>query len=95
MTEKIMAKHPHPNKSGVRIDKQKYETIREAILQSIRARQEISFKDLTRAVSQLVGDTFLGSVTWYVTTVKLDLEARGIIERIPDRKPQHLRLAGD
>ena len=95
MEEKIMARHPDPNKSGVRIDKQKYGTIRDAMLQSIRAQQEISFEDLTKAVSQRVGDTFQRSVTWYVTTVKLDLEARGIIERIPGRKPQHLRLAGD
>jgi len=92
MKERIMSRHPDPSKSGVRIGRRKYETIREAILESIRAQQEISFTDLTEAVKQRVGGAFPGSVTWYVTTVKLDLEARGIVERIPGRKPQHIRL---
>jgi hypothetical protein len=35
---------------------------------------------------------FRGSIGWYTTIVKLDLEARRLIERIPDKKPQHLRL---
>ena len=33
----------------------------------------------------------LSSVGWYATTVKLDLEARGLIERVPDARPQRLR----
>jgi hypothetical protein len=35
---------------------------------------------------------FRGSIGWYTTIIKLDLEARGLIELIPDKKPQHLRL---
>jgi hypothetical protein len=34
----------------------------------------------------------LGSVSWYTTTVKLDLEVKGEIERIPGSSPQRLRL---
>ena len=34
-----------------------------------------------------------GSISWYVTTVKLDLEARGLIERVPRSRPQRLRMA--
>jgi hypothetical protein len=33
----------------------------------------------------------LGSVGWYTTTVKLDLETRGFIERVLGPKPQRLR----
>lgn len=33
----------------------------------------------------------LGSVSWYTTTVKLDLEARGELERVPGSRPQRLR----
>ena len=32
-----------------------------------------------------------GSVRWYTKTVQLDLEARGLIERIPKTAPMRLR----
>jgi hypothetical protein len=35
---------------------------------------------------------FEGSIPWYVTTVKLDLEARGVIERVPGPGEQKLTL---
>jgi hypothetical protein len=39
-----------------------------------------------------VGHSFNGSVMWYVTTVKLDLEARGEIKRVPNSRPQLVKL---
>jgi hypothetical protein len=35
---------------------------------------------------------FEGSVTWYVTTVKLDMEARGEVKRVQNSRPQLVRL---
>ena len=35
---------------------------------------------------------FSGSIPWYVVSVKLDLEARGILERIPKTSPHRLRI---
>ena len=49
--------------------------------------------NLSRAVEKEVNGNFEGSVTWYVTCVKLDLEARGVIKRVPHSRPQLLRLA--
>lgn len=93
MADKIMTLHPAADKAGVNIDRAKYEMVREAIVRVIEAQGEITFTELTDAVGQQLDGKFDGSVTWYVTTVKLDLEARGLIERIPKSSPQTLRLA--
>jgi hypothetical protein len=43
-------------------------------------------------VEKEVNGNFEGSVMWYVTTVKLDLEARGNIKRVPNSRPQLVKL---
>jgi len=43
-------------------------------------------------VNDYLRERFEGSVSWYFTTVKLDLEARGILERVPGERPQRIRL---
>jgi len=93
MSERILTLHPDPAKQGTNIAKPKYDMIRRAILESVRKHSEITFQELARAVCKRVQDRFEGSVTWYVTTVKLDLEARGLIERIPHSRPQRIHLA--
>ena len=81
--ERILAQHPDPTKQGVRISKAKYNVVRAAILESLVATGPLTFSDLNQAVATRLADGFDGSVSWYVTTVKLDLEARGEIERLP------------
>lgn len=92
MTERVVALHPQKGKQGTNIDRHMYETIKDAILAATEERVVIAFKDLAEAVRSRIAADFAGSVSWYVTTVKLDLEARGLIERIPGMRPQHLRL---
>ena len=92
MSERIMTQHPQ-GKEGVNIDKKKYETIKNAILASVQSEGEILFRDLPAAVENNLTEAFDGSIGWYTTTVKLDLEARGVIERIPKKSPQKLRMA--
>jgi hypothetical protein len=36
---------------------------------------------------------FEGSVAWYAVSVKLDLEARGELQRVSRGKKQYIRLA--
>jgi hypothetical protein len=92
MKEKIRTLHPE-KKQGVNISRDKYEVIREAILCVLEAQKEMTFMNLSRAVEKEVKGGFEGSVTWYVTTVKLDLEARGKIKRVPHSRPQLVKLA--
>jgi len=91
MRDVIRTLHPE-KKQGVNINKQKYETIRTAILSTLEVEKEMTFMNLSRAVEKKVNGNFDGSVTWYVTTVKLDMEARGEIKRVPNSRPQLVRL---
>lgn len=92
MKDMIRTLHPE-KKQGVNISKEKYEIIRDAILCVLQAEREITFMNLSRAVEKVVNGKFDGSVTWYVTTVKLDMEARGEVKRVPNSRPQLVRLA--
>ncbi len=91
MNDAILTLHPE-GKQGVTIGRHKYEIVREAILEAIRCNGELTFTEIRQEVEhQLIG-TFYGAIPWYVTTVKLDLEARHEIERIPSSRPQRFRL---
>ncbi len=91
MEPRIQTLHPQ-GKAGVNISRAKYDVIRAAILRSIGARGVVLFNQLGADVRQALAGQFEGSISWYVTTVKLDLEARGVIERVPGSSPQQLRL---
>jgi len=92
MVERIWTEHPE-GKSGAHIERAKYDAVRGAIIEALEVDGDVAFQDLLEAVSGTLSGRFDGSINWYVTTVKLDLEARGVIERVPDVKPQRLRLA--
>ena len=88
---KILTLHPE-GKHGVNISQHKYDTVRAAIEACLRDRADLTFTELIEAVTERLATTFDGSISWYVTTVKLDLEARGVIRRVNGSQPQRLRL---
>lgn len=94
MAERIMTLHPQ-GKAGVNIEKDKYDEMRRALLKVIpKGGDGVLFGDLGDLVlDHLNEDAYPkgASVLWYVTTVKQDLEARGLIEQVPKAKPQRLR----
>lgn len=92
MKDKIRTLHPE-KKQGVNISKEKYDIIRKAILCVLERQKEITFMNLSRAVEKEVNGNFEGSVTWYVTTVKLDMEARGELKRVQNSRPQLVKLS--
>jgi hypothetical protein len=87
--EKILTKHPL-GKSGRNVDRQKYETIKRAILSALQNR-ELAHTELFDQLGKRLKGKFSGNISWYGETVKLDLEARKIIERTSS-KPQKYRL---
>lgn len=95
--ERILCQTPSPGKQATRIPRWKYETVREAILEAMASSAEgMPFKDLPREVARLLSPEDrerLGSVSWYTTVVKLDLEVKGELERVPGARPQRLHRA--
>lgn len=89
--EKILTLHPQ-DKKGVNISLSKYEQIKGFILDTLRVKKKISFEMLTKLANAKLSGKFEGKVTWYIVTVKLDLEARGMIERISGTSPHQLRI---
>lgn len=94
--DKVTCETPTPGKKPTRIAKWKYDLVRTAILAVVPCDdQGVEFRVLPKLVEgQISADDLkrLGSVSWYTTTVKLDMEVKGVIERVPASKPQRLRI---
>ena len=87
--EKILTKHPQ-GKSGKNISRQKYDTLKRAILLTLK-NKELTHTELFNNLNKSLKGKFPGNVSWYGETVKLDLEAREILERTTS-KPQKYRI---
>ena len=95
--ERVVCETPTPGKKPTRIHKWKYDLLRDVILDIVgRTPDGIEFKALpdlveARLSPQQLSD--LGSVSWYTTSVKLDMEVKGDIARVAGARPQRLRVA--
>jgi len=93
--DKVECRTPTPGKSSTRIGKWKFNLVRDAILKAVpRDGAGVEFRKLPSLVNKQLAAADrarLGSVPWYTTTVKLEMEVRGEIQRIPESKPQRIR----
>lgn len=92
--EMFQALHPDPAKQGPRVTLAHYEAYKQALLTVIPADDEgIPFMELSQAVQPHVPADILANTSpgWWTTTVKLDLEARNLIERVPTKGKQRVR----
>ncbi len=87
--EKILTKHPQ-GKSGKNISKETYDLFKQAIVSSLKGKER-THGELFDRLNKGLKKKFSGNIGWYAETVKLDLEARKIIERT-DSKPQKYRV---
>ena len=92
MSDRIMTLHPE-GKAGVNIEASKYRQVKSAIENALSQAGELDFRSLGEAVKESLGGTFEGSIPWYFTTVKLDLEARKLIHCQRKKGGQLIRLA--
>lgn len=95
--EKVACRTPAKGRDGeTNIPAWKFALLRGAIRDSL-ADGPVLFSALKEAVRPRLGEddlARLGSLGWHLTTVKLELEVRGEIERVSGASPQELRLAG-
>ncbi len=93
---KVACRSPNPGKKPKRIDRWKFDAVRRAILEVLPTEGEgivfmsEEFHDAVAAGLTPEEREYLGSAGWYTTTVKLELEVRGEIRRVPGSKPQRL-----
>lgn len=85
----ILTKHPQ-GKRGRNIARDKYDAVAGAIRTALRER-ELTHAELMNAAIVALTGKFEGHISWYAETVKLDLEARGEIERTKS-KPERYRI---
>ena len=88
--EKILTKHP-AGKSGRNIDREKYDVMKKLIVRCLKE-NEMTFTEISNSANKKLKGKFKGSIPWYLETVKLDLEMRKVIQRIPKTRPQKYRL---
>jgi len=94
MNDKVQLKHPQGKKS-VSMSKGKYDLLKPAILKYLRTGGESTFSGISKAIEKdfkTKGHTFQGSLPWHLEWVKLDLEARKVIRRIPNTTPQEYMI---
>ncbi len=99
-SDRIVCRTPTPGSKPTRIQRWKFEAVRRAILEVLPVEPPgvpfmSTLPDLVEAALTPEERASLGSVGWYTTTVKLELEVRGEIARVPGVSPQHLvRVTG-
>jgi hypothetical protein len=89
--ERIMTLHPE-GKKGVNILKDKYLVMKDTIVTVLKEENETTFDGLISKVKDKLANKFKGSIGWYATTVKLDLEARNTITCTRGSGPQVIKL---
>ena len=93
MPEKIQLHHPAGKHADI-IDKDKYDVMRSAILTCLQ-NGPYTHKELEAVVIDYFKKNnikFEGSLSWYMESVKLDLEAKQLLERSKEKSKLMFRL---
>lgn len=90
-------KKPSPNtprKKGYEHPTSPLRTLKDTLLDIIREHGgEMTYEKMNDIANERLEKTLDGQPMWYIVTVKLDLEARGIFQRVPKTSPHVIRLA--
>jgi len=91
-SNRVVMENPNTGRNDGTIARSMYEPVREAILAAISDAGVLKLSELSDEVRRRTSNELWknASVGWYTTTVKLDLQAKGLI--IKEGSPQTLRL---
>lgn len=95
MEKKIQLTHPQ-GKKAVSMAPDKYNLLKGALLNCLKSGGELTHTEIGQVVAEELKNNkvkFDGNVNWHLEWVKLDLEANGIIERVPQTSPQKYIIA--
>ena len=93
--ERVPILNPKPGTKPVRISAPRYYDLKGVMLRELGASDDgIAFADLADSCADSLANGLWdgASLNWYVTSVKLDLEARGLIHRSARRGRQQVHL---
>ncbi|MEM9795910.1 MAG: hypothetical protein AAF919_05455 [Pseudomonadota bacterium] len=93
MTDRTPCRTPE-GKSATNIPAWKFDACRDALLAELAGGEVRASEIAKRAGARLSAEQLadLGSLGWHMTTVRLEMEVRGEILRVPGAKPVTLRL---
>ena len=81
--EFVLAINPDPTQHSVRVEKAKYDAVRDAILENLFDHGPMTFTELGELVEVQLRNDFDDSVKWYYNIVRQDMEVRGVLRRAP------------
>lgn len=88
-----------PGQQGAPTTSAKYDAVRDTMLAALPTEGNgLTWNQLVDTIARQVPSgmfAHLGSVRWYTKAVQHDLEAKGVIVRVPNSRPWRLRRAPD
>ena len=94
MDQRVRLKHPQ-GKKPISMSREKYDLLKPMVLKYLRAKGKATFSAISSAITKDFKTNrteFEGSLPWHLEWVKLDLEARMVIQRVPDTSPQEYMI---
>jgi hypothetical protein len=91
-SDRIRLLHPE-GKKGVNMVRSKYEQMHAEIVKLLDERAEVGFTEALEIIEKRLEGKFDGKIAWYYVSVKLDMEAKGELVRLPGKGLQMMRKA--
>jgi hypothetical protein len=93
-SKKVIVTHPQ-TRTERKFDTAIYDPFKSAIIKSLKGSKGKTFTELSNDVTSIIRKklpSFKRSIPWYTISIRLDLEARGIVETFSEKGKKLNRL---